>query len=101
MGVTFDSLIRPSGSYKPCSDGWMNQTSIRLADGRELIYFDDAPGADRSAHDRRDLPAVHNTSQVRWDPLFGDYTVIAGHRQAGRTSRRPATVRSIRHTAAS
>ena len=82
MGVMLDSLIRPFGTCEPTSDGWMNQTSIRLADGRELIYFDDAPGADRSARDLRELAVVHNSSQVRWDPLFGDYTVIAGHRQA-------------------
>ena len=84
MGVTLDSLVRPSGSGEPLPDGGSNRTSIRLADGRELFYFDDAAGADRSARDERDLAAVHNTSQVRWDPLFGDYVVIAGHRQ-GRT----------------
>ncbi|MHA3702005.1 galactose-1-phosphate uridylyltransferase [Jatrophihabitans sp. YIM 134969] len=58
------------------------KTPIDLADGRELIYFDDSPGADRSARDRRDLPEVHNASQVRWDPIFGDWSVIAGHRQS-------------------
>lgn len=65
------------------------RTSITLADGRELIYFDDAPGADRGARDRRDLGESHNASQVRWDPLFGDYSVIAGHRQA--RTYKPAT----------
>ncbi len=39
---------------------------MRLADGRELIYFDDEPGADRSARDSRDLPDTASTSQVRW-----------------------------------
>lgn len=54
----------------------------RLADGRELFYYDSAPGADRSAPDRRtDLPVAQTNSQVRWDPLFRDYAVIAGHRQ--------------------
>jgi UDPglucose--hexose-1-phosphate uridylyltransferase len=55
---------------------------ILLADGRELFYYDDAPGADRGAADKRDLPATATSSQVRWDPLFRDYAVIAGHRQA-------------------
>ena len=60
-----------------------------LADGRELFYFDAAPGQDRTAVDRRaDLPATSTTSQVRWDPLFHMHTVIAEHRQA-RTYRPP------------
>lgn len=63
--------------------------SVRLADGRELIYFDDYPGADRSAPDRRELPASGGTPQVRLDPLFQDYSIIAGHRQT--RTYRPAT----------
>jgi UDPglucose--hexose-1-phosphate uridylyltransferase len=61
----------------------------KLADGREIIYYDRAPGADRTATDLRDLPAAETTSQIRWDPLFRDYTTIAGHRQ-DRTYRPPA-----------
>jgi len=61
-----------------------------LADGRELFYYDSAPGQHRSVPDRRvDLPAVSTSSQVRWDPLFRDYSVIAGHRQS-RTYKPPA-----------
>lgn len=62
------------------------QTS--LADGREIIYFDRAPGVDRSAADQRDLPGSRTTAQIRWDPLFRDYVGIASHRQ-GRTYRPP------------
>ncbi len=55
---------------------------IRLADGRELFYYDRTAGRDRSAPDRRDgLPVDITSSEVRWNPLFRDYTVIAGHRQ--------------------
>jgi len=55
---------------------------IRLADGRELFYYDSAAGHDCSAPDRReDLPVAVTASQVRWNPLFRDYAVIAGHRQ--------------------
>jgi UDPglucose--hexose-1-phosphate uridylyltransferase len=54
-----------------------------LADGRKLFYYDVHPGADRSAPDlREDLPAAITSSEVRWDPLFRDYSVIASHRQA-------------------
>jgi UDPglucose--hexose-1-phosphate uridylyltransferase len=61
----------------------------RLADGRELIYYDRKPGQDRSAPDLRDLPPVEASTQMRWNPLFRDYAVIAEHRQE-RTYRPPA-----------
>jgi UDPglucose--hexose-1-phosphate uridylyltransferase len=64
--------------------------TITLADGRELFYYDRRPGQDRSAPDRRtDLPETVSSSQLRWNPLFGDYAVIAGHRQS-RTYQPPA-----------
>ena len=56
---------------------WKNH----LSDGREIIYFDDAPGHDRSAADRRGLSPVVSTSERRWDPLTQEWVVIAGHRQ--------------------
>ena len=65
--------------------------SIRLADGRELIYYDREPGVDRTAPDERsDLPPATPSSQVRWDPLFEEHVVIADHRQA-RTYRPPTS----------
>jgi UDPglucose--hexose-1-phosphate uridylyltransferase len=33
----------------------LTRTSIRLADGRELIYFDEREGIDRGDPDTRDL----------------------------------------------
>jgi UDPglucose--hexose-1-phosphate uridylyltransferase len=60
-----------------------NRTDVLLADGRRLSYYDDdGPGADRSAPDRRDLPPTATSAQIRWDPLFQDWTVVASHRQA-------------------
>jgi len=55
-------------------------TTRHLADGREIVYFDDAP-VSRDAVDPRDLPPVATRSQVRWDPLLGEWVVIAAHRQ--------------------
>lgn len=55
--------------------------STRLADSRELFYFDDSPGQDRSATDERGLSAMVGTSERRWDPLAAEWVVIAGHRQ--------------------
>ncbi len=53
-----------------------------LADGRDLFYYDLDPGADRSATDHRELPETATSSQIRWDPLFQEWAVIAGHRQS-------------------
>ncbi|MBL7621424.1 MULTISPECIES: galactose-1-phosphate uridylyltransferase [unclassified Frankia] len=61
------------------------RTATRLADGRELIYFDDAPGRGQPAPDARDLPGLARPpSQLRFDPLTEEWVVVAAHRQ-GRT----------------
>ena len=36
----------------------LTRTVTKLSDGRELIYYDETPGQDRSAADERDLPTV-------------------------------------------
>lgn len=55
-------------------------TTQHLADGREVVYFDSVP-TPREAVDPRELPPVATASQVRWDPLLGEWVVIAAHRQ--------------------
>lgn len=67
----------------------MKKTSTRLADGRELIYYDVRDDAVRTAVDSRPLDPVATTSEVRRDPLLGDSVAIASHRQ-GRTYHPPA-----------
>ncbi|MEU6101765.1 galactose-1-phosphate uridylyltransferase [Streptomyces flaveolus] len=67
----------------------MKKTSTRLADGRELVYYDQRDDAVRDAVDRRPLERTVTTSQVRRDPLLGDSVAIASHRQ-GRTYHPPA-----------
>ncbi|UOE46119.1 galactose-1-phosphate uridylyltransferase [Agromyces larvae] len=55
----------------------------RLADGRELIYFDDADtalGAERAV-DARALDPRPATAHMRQDPLTGDWVSIASARQ--------------------
>lgn len=57
--------------------------STRLADGRELIYFDDSGttlGVDRAV-DARDLGARPETATMRQDVLTGDWVSIAANRQ--------------------
>jgi UDPglucose--hexose-1-phosphate uridylyltransferase len=60
----------------------VNRTPRRLADGREIIYFDDdAHVAAHDAVDTRDLPPVATRSQLRYDALVGEWVAIASHRQ--------------------
>ncbi len=65
------------------------RTSTRMADGRELIHFDDTDPwlsgeRPRDAVDSRPLPpadqVVRGGSQVRYDPLTGDWIAMASHR---------------------
>ena len=76
------------------------KASTRLADGREIVYFDEEPGLGRVlARDTRPLPPlppgppgppgpvvppgpVGSPEQgIRWDPLAGEWVVIAAARQ--------------------
>ncbi len=68
----------------------VTKTAIRLADGRELIYFDEKPGIDRSQADRRDLDLTRTASEIRYDVLVDQWVVLASHRQT-RTHLPPTT----------
>jgi UDPglucose--hexose-1-phosphate uridylyltransferase len=67
----------------------VKKTSTRLADGRELVYYDLGDDTVRDAVDRRPLDATVTTSEVRHDALLGDSVAVASHRQ-GRTYHPPA-----------
>ncbi|MEU3856888.1 galactose-1-phosphate uridylyltransferase [Streptomyces sp. NPDC028722] len=67
----------------------MKKTSTRLADGRELIYYDLGDDTVRDAVDRRPLDRTVTTSEIRRDPLLGDAVAVASHRQ-GRIYHPPA-----------
>lgn len=68
----------------------MRRTEGKLADGRQILYFDDSPDAPpRTAVDQRDLTPAENTSQIRRDPLTGEWVALAAHRQT-RTYKPPA-----------
>ncbi|MEU6217340.1 galactose-1-phosphate uridylyltransferase [Streptomyces sp. NPDC047022] len=67
----------------------MKKTSTRLADGRELIYYDLRDDTVRDAVDRRPLQRTVTTSETRRDVLLGDSVAVASHRQ-GRTYHPPA-----------
>lgn len=59
----------------------MRKTTTTLADGRELIYFDDDGRPVRSVIDRRDLWPVEHGSELRFDRLTSSWVTIASHRQ--------------------
>jgi len=67
----------------------VKKTSTRLADGRELIYYDLRDDTVRDAVDRRPLEPTVTSSEIRRDPLLGDSIAVASHRQ-GRTYHPPA-----------
>ncbi len=63
----------------------MRKTSTTLADGRELIYYDDTEpyvsgGATRDLVDTRALSPSMSQSQMRFDVLTGEWIVIAAQR---------------------
>lgn len=59
----------------------MRKTSKRLADGREIIYYDIVASAPRCAEDHRDIGPVAVSSELRHDPLMGMWVMYASHRQ--------------------
>jgi UDPglucose--hexose-1-phosphate uridylyltransferase len=60
----------------------MKRTVSHLADGREIIYFDEHDDAVRDQPDRRELPEPPMASELRYDPLLGEWVAVAAHRQA-------------------
>ncbi|MBL7256943.1 galactose-1-phosphate uridylyltransferase [Paractinoplanes lichenicola] len=59
-----------------------SRTAIRLADGRELIYFNEEAQSHRAGHaDTRQLPPPPPTSQLRYDALVDEWVAVAAHRQ--------------------
>ncbi|MGI5352888.1 galactose-1-phosphate uridylyltransferase [Streptomyces sp. CA-250714] len=67
----------------------MKKTSGRLADGREIVYYDLSDDAVRTAVDRRPMPAIEALSEIRHDPLLDEWVGVTAHRNA-RTYHPPA-----------
>jgi UDPglucose--hexose-1-phosphate uridylyltransferase len=55
-------------------------TRDRLADGREILYFDESETRSHP-RDRRHLPPQSNASTTRFGALLGEWVTIAAHRQ--------------------
>jgi UDPglucose--hexose-1-phosphate uridylyltransferase len=75
-------MIHEPASLEHPAEFQGRRTAIQLADGRELIYYDDETICDRLAHpDTRALPTPPPTAQLRYDALVADWVAIAAHRQ--------------------
>lgn len=54
-----------------------------LADGRQVIYFDTAPGAGRASFaDKRELGERAEAGQLRYDPLRDEWVAVSAGRNA-------------------
>lgn len=61
----------------------IRQTAARLADGREIVYFDDAGTPERERRvDLRELDARPVTPTMRFDALSGEWITVATSRQS-------------------
>jgi UDPglucose--hexose-1-phosphate uridylyltransferase len=58
----------------------VRRTATTMADGRELIYFDERELV-HSGRDRRELPPRPKTPELRHDPLTDEWIAVAAHRQ--------------------
>jgi UDPglucose--hexose-1-phosphate uridylyltransferase len=59
----------------------VKKTAARLADGRQLIYYDEVDDAVRETRDRRPLEAIIVESELRYDAVMGEWVVVGSHRQ--------------------
>ncbi|BCY12658.1 galactose-1-phosphate uridylyltransferase [Actinoplanes sp. L3-i22] len=82
-------VVGRSMTAEPAPRHRVRKTSRRMADGREIIYFDDTEpyvsgAATRQAADTRPLPSAEEVlkggAQVRYDPLTGEWIAMASHR---------------------
>lgn len=59
----------------------MTRTRGKLADGREILYFDRDPGRREAPPDLRDLTPSNPHSELRHDELQDEWVIVASHRQ--------------------
>jgi UDPglucose--hexose-1-phosphate uridylyltransferase len=60
----------------------MRKTTTRLADGREIIYFDEGSALRRPVVDARELDKLSTSSEIRFDPTLNEWIAIASQRQS-------------------
>ncbi|WP_218220279.1 galactose-1-phosphate uridylyltransferase [Nesterenkonia sp. Act20] len=57
-----------------------HKSHAQLADGREIIFFDDVPRT-RTIQDRREITRPEGGNEMRYDPLLREWVAIAAARQ--------------------
>ncbi|MDQ1618806.1 MAG: UDPglucose--hexose-phosphate uridylyltransferase [Actinomycetota bacterium] len=67
----------------------MKRTFASLADGREIVYYDESDHAEHVLVDPRDLPETTTRSEIRYDAALDEWVAMASHRQ-GRTHLPPS-----------
>jgi UDPglucose--hexose-1-phosphate uridylyltransferase len=60
----------------------LHRTVTQMADGRQLIYFDETAREGRGRPDQRVLEPVGSAAELRYDPLLDEWVSIAAHRQS-------------------
>jgi len=63
------------------ADQKVTKTEARLADGREIVYFDESDDVDRALPDTRDLPAFVPVPTVRYDARLDEWVGMSDDRQ--------------------
>jgi UDPglucose--hexose-1-phosphate uridylyltransferase len=59
----------------------VRKTTTRLADGRELIYYDTLATTHRNGEDLRPSESSRLVSELRYDPMLDSWVMYASHRQ--------------------
>jgi UDPglucose--hexose-1-phosphate uridylyltransferase len=59
----------------------VKKTHARLADGREIIYFDESDSSARDVSDPRELPPFRLQPTVRYDVVLDEWVSLADFRQ--------------------
>jgi hypothetical protein len=59
----------------------VKKTKARLADGREIIYFDESGDVDRAIPDTRELSAFQPLPTIRYDARLDECVGLSDHRQ--------------------
>ncbi|MEV6300221.1 galactose-1-phosphate uridylyltransferase [Actinoplanes sp. NPDC051861] len=85
LAVDRVELVYRAIATEPPPEHRVRKTVRTMADGREIIYFDDTePYVSRDAVDTRPLPPAEDVlrggAQVRYDPLTGEWIAMASHR---------------------
>jgi UDPglucose--hexose-1-phosphate uridylyltransferase len=59
----------------------VRRTKARLADGRDIFFYDRPGAPERQVHDLRDLGPVRGTMHMRYDRVLDEWVTIASLRQ--------------------